>query len=127
MTGSSPFLPSQQAPDHCIMTMRSDVDWLSRQRLQQFVGTTADSAAALSMNLVVIPPGAAAEPHYDLSYQTTIFILEGTLCTRYGTDLERETINSMGDFLFVPPNLPHQPMNLSLTETATAVVVRHTH
>lgn len=126
MNDSPPAHFSYQAPDHCIVTMRSDADGLSRQRLQQFVGTTEDSAAALSMNLVVIPPGAAAEPHYDLSYQTTIFILEGTLCTRYGTDLERETINSMGDFLFVPPNLPHQPMNLSRTDTATAVVVRYT-
>ena len=30
-----------------------------------------------------------------------------------------------GDFVFVPPGVPHQPRNLSDTEPATAVVARN--
>jgi uncharacterized RmlC-like cupin family protein len=34
-------------------------------------------------------------------------------------------INEEGDFLFIPPGLPHQPVNLSATETALAIVARN--
>jgi uncharacterized RmlC-like cupin family protein len=30
-----------------------------------------------------------------------------------------------GDFLFIGPGVPHQPVNLSATETARAVVARN--
>ena len=30
-----------------------------------------------------------------------------------------------GDFLFIPPDVPHQPCNLSDTEPARAIVVRN--
>jgi uncharacterized RmlC-like cupin family protein len=34
-------------------------------------------------------------------------------------------ITEAGDFLFIPPNVPHQPVNLSTTEAARAIVVRN--
>ena len=34
-------------------------------------------------------------------------------------------INQTGDFLFIPPDLPHQPRNLSSTEPAMAIVARN--
>ena len=45
--------------------------------------------------------------------------------TRYGPKLEQSVITEAGDFLFIPPDVPHQPVNLSETEAARAIVVRN--
>jgi uncharacterized RmlC-like cupin family protein len=44
--------------------------------------------------------------------------------TRYGPGLRNSVINEAGDFLFIPADVPHQPVNLSATEPAHAVVAR---
>lgn len=100
---------------------------VSKQRLPQFVGISGDTAGAtgLSMNLVVIPPGAAAEPHTHSGYESAVYVLEGRVETRYGEGLRHSVVNEAGDFLFIPPNVPHQPRNLSDTEPARAIVARN--
>ena len=77
------------------------------------------------MSLVVVPPGASAEPHYHDSYETAIYQLEGRVETRYGPGLTESLITEAGGFLFVPAGVPHQPVNLSPTEPARAIVARN--
>jgi uncharacterized RmlC-like cupin family protein len=100
---------------------------MTLQRLPYFVGVSAATAGAkaISMNMVVIPPGGAAEPHYHRGYETAIYILKGRVETRYGAGLKRSVVNEEGDFVFIPPGLPHQPVNLSTTDTALAIVARN--
>jgi len=45
--------------------------------------------------------------------------------TRYGPGLSQSVINEAGDFIFIPADLPHQPVNLSSTEPAQALVARN--
>jgi uncharacterized RmlC-like cupin family protein len=98
-----------------------------RQGLEYFVGVSARSCGArgLSMSLVVVPPGAAAEPHSHDGYETAIYQLEGRVETRYGPSLAESVVTEAGDFLFVPAGVPHQPVNLSETEPAKAIVARN--
>ncbi len=98
-----------------------------RQGLEYFVGVSARSCGAggLSMSLVVVPPGAAAEPHSHDGYETAIYQLEGRVETRYGPGLAESVVTETGDFLFVPAGVPHQPVNLSATEPAKAIVARN--
>ncbi|MCG6940836.1 MAG: cupin domain-containing protein [Thiohalocapsa sp.] len=100
---------------------------LGKQRLPMFVGISAESAGAkgLCMHMVVIPPGGAAEPHTHAGYETAIYLLEGRVETRYGAGLKQSIITEAGDFLFIPPNVPHQPVNLSDTQPARAIVARN--
>ena len=77
------------------------------------------------MHLVVVPPGASAEPHYHEGYETAIYQLEGRVETRYGDGLEQSVVTEAGDFLFVPPGVPHQAVNLSETEPAVAIIARN--
>ncbi len=100
---------------------------MTRQRLPNFVGISGVSAGAtgLSMNLVVIPPAGAAEPHLHRGYETAIYLLKGRVETRYGARLENSVINQPGDFVFIPADLPHQAFNLSTTEPAMAIVARN--
>jgi uncharacterized RmlC-like cupin family protein len=110
-----------------LITIRPESETLTRQRLPYFIGISKATVGAkgLSMNLLVIPPGASAEPHYHRDYETAIYIIKGRVETRYGVGLKQSIINEAGDFLFIPPNVPHQPTNLSLTEAAQAVVARN--
>lgn len=105
-------------PEHEITTL---------QNLPYFLGISGQTvgSSGLSMHLVVIPPGAKAEPHVHIGYETGIYVLEGKVLTRWGSGLENEVISSSGEFLFIPPGIPHDATNLSKTEPARAVVARN--
>ena len=110
-----------------IVTVRPSVETMSRQRLPYFVGISEPTAGAkgISMNLVIIPPGAAAQPHIHRGYESAIYLLQGSVETRYGPGLRKSVINEAGDFIFIPADVPHQPINLSATEPARAIVARN--
>ena len=110
-----------------IITVRPKETFISKQQLPNFEGISTQTAGTkhLCMHLVIIPPGGRAWAHYHNGYETTIYIIKGRAETRYGEKLEHSSINEAGDFLFIPPNLPHQPINLSETEEVVAVVARN--
>lgn len=110
-----------------VQCVRPDAEIMTKQRLPYFVGVSKETVGAqgISMNLVVIPPGASPEPHYHKEFETAIYILQGEVETRYGEGLKETMINRKGDFVFIPPGVPHQPYNLSKTEPAMAVVSRN--
>ncbi len=110
-----------------IKALRPDVEVMTKQRLPYFTGISGRTVGAtgLSMHIVVIPPGARAAPHIHVGYETGLYVLEGRVCTRWGESLENEVISEAGDFLFVPPGVPHEAINLSATEPARAVVARN--
>lgn len=110
-----------------VQGLRPDRELMTRQRLPYFIGISGETVGAtgLSMHLVVIPPGGRAEPHVHVGYETAIYVLEGAVCTRWGQALEHEVVSRAGDFLFVPPGVPHEAINLSDTEPARAVVARN--
>lgn len=110
-----------------IVIVRPDTEVMTRQRLPYFVGISGATAGTkgLSMNLVIIPPGGCAEPHFHREYETAIYLLKGRVKTLYGEGLSKSVINEEGDFLFIPPGVPHQPFNLSETEPAQAIVARN--
>lgn len=116
-----------EASPSAVQAIRPDTEVLTRQRLPYFIGISGQTvgASGLSMHLVVIPPGAQAEPHVHVGYETGIYVLEGTVRTRWGQRLENEVVSRAGEFLFVPPGVPHDATNLSATEPARAVVARN--
>jgi uncharacterized RmlC-like cupin family protein len=121
------MLAMKQDPHAVVQAIRPDREVLTRQRLPYFVGISAQTvgASGLAMHLVVIPPGGRSEPHSHLAYETGIYVLEGTVCTRWGAALEHEVVSRAGEFLFIPPGMPHEAINLSATEAARAVVARN--
>lgn len=110
-----------------VRLVRPTVEVTTQQGLPYFVGLSGETVAArgLAMHLVVVPPGGRSAPHWHVGYETGIYVLEGEVLTRWGTNLEHETISRAGDFLFVPPDVPHQAINLSDTQPARAVVARN--
>jgi uncharacterized RmlC-like cupin family protein len=110
-----------------VIAIRPSREVPTRQGLPYFLGVSANTVGAtgLSMHLVVIPPGARAEPHAHRGYETAIYVLEGRVETRYGEGLASSVVSEAGDFLFIPPGVPHEAINLSATEPARAVVARN--
>jgi uncharacterized RmlC-like cupin family protein len=110
-----------------IITVRPKTTHLTKQQLPNFEGISAGTAGStkLCMHLVIIPPGGRATPHYHNGYETALYIVKGRAETRYGPNLEHSSINEAGGFLFIPPNVPHQPVNLSDSEEVVAVVARN--
>jgi uncharacterized RmlC-like cupin family protein len=110
-----------------VQSVTPNQEVMTLQRLPYFIGISGQTvnATGLSMHLVVIPPGARAEPHLHVGYETGIYVLEGSVLTRWGPRLEHEVVSKAGDFLFVPPGVPHEAINLSATEPARAVVARN--
>ncbi len=110
-----------------IITVRPKETFIAKQQLPNFEGISAQTAGTkhLCMHLVIIPPGGQAVAHYHNGYETAIYIVKGRAETKYGEHLEYSSVNEAGDFLFIPPNLPHLPINLSETEEVVAVVARN--
>ena len=117
---NDPTVPRLQA-------IRPDREVMTRQKLPYFVGVSGQTVGStgVSMHMVVIPPGARSEPHSHRGYETAIYVLEGRVETRYGPGLALSVISEAGDFLFVPPGIPHEAINLSQTESARAIVARN--
>jgi uncharacterized RmlC-like cupin family protein len=115
------------SPTLTVRAIRPDREVTTRQQLPYFVGVSGETVGArgLSMHLVVIPPGARADPHFHQGYETAIYVLEGRVETRYGAGLAQSVVSEAGDFLFIPPDMPHEAINLSATEPARAIVSRN--
>jgi uncharacterized RmlC-like cupin family protein len=110
-----------------VRVIRPADEVVGRQQLGYFLGISGETCGAtgLAMHLVVVPPGAAAEPHFHDGYETAIYQLEGRVETRFGEGLGQSVVTEAGDFLFVPPGVPHQAVNLSRTEPAVAIIARN--
>lgn len=118
---------SESKPAQRVVAVRPGSQTMTTQRLPYFLGISADTAGArgLSMHMVVIPPGARATPHIHQGYETGIYVLHGKVETRYGERLEESIVSEAGEFLFIPPGVPHEAINLSETEPARAIVARN--
>lgn len=109
-----------------VRVVQQPSDAVSRQSLAYFTGICERTVGArrLSLSLVAVPPGGAAEPHLHEGYETAIYVLEGTVETRFGEGLRERAVSGPGDFVFIPPGVPHQPVNTSATQWARAIVAR---
>jgi uncharacterized RmlC-like cupin family protein len=98
----------------------------TKQGLPNFVGISGKNAGTrhISMNKVIIPPGKSAKAHIHKGYESVVYIIKGRVKTLYGEGLKKSVINEAGDFLYIPADLPHKPINLSDTEAAEAIVAR---
>ena len=110
-----------------VVTVRGVELGKGKQDLPFFPGISGKTAGAkgLSLLMVVIPPGGSAKAHIHEGFESAIYLIQGKVETRYGEGLKKSVVNEAGDFVFVPPGLPHQPVNLSKTEPAIAIVARN--
>ena len=73
---------------------------------------------------VSIQPKAKTAPHHHGELESVIYILNGRARMRWGDRLEFVSEAGPGDFIFVPPHVPHQEINASSDEPLMCVLVR---
>jgi uncharacterized RmlC-like cupin family protein len=73
---------------------------------------------------VQIHPDAKTGVHHHGSLESVIYIVSGHARMRWGEKLEFVAEAGPGDFIFVPPYVPHQEINASSDETLQCVLVR---
>jgi uncharacterized RmlC-like cupin family protein len=113
--------------ENTVITVRPKEAIVTRQQLPNFVGISEKTAGStgLCMHKIVIPPGGSAVPHIHDGYETAIYVIKGRAKTLYGEGLTESVINEAGDFIFIPANVPHQPINISDSEEVVAIVARN--
>jgi uncharacterized RmlC-like cupin family protein len=81
-------------------------------------------ASKLWAGKVVVAPAVASGPHHHGELETVIFIVRGHARFRWGDRLEYVADAGPGDFVYVPPFVPHQEMNARSDQPVEGVVVR---
>jgi uncharacterized RmlC-like cupin family protein len=79
-------------------------------------------AKALFLGVVTIPPGQRTKAHTHELHESAFYMLSGEEVELWsGSELEHREVARPGDYLFIPPGVPHVAVNRS--ETSPAVFV----
>ena len=88
------------------------------------ITTARAGAEKLWAGTVVIHPDAQTGPHHHGPVESVIYVVSGAARMRWGERLEYVAEAGPGDFIFVPPYVPHQEINASAGSPLSCVVVR---
>ena len=117
-------MPSTTAPT--CKVIRSQKRFTGKQDFTYREGVMAENTGArgLCMHLLSIPPGERARAHLHEDHETAVYVISGKSGMWYGDSLEEHVSVNSGDFVYIPPGVPHLPYNASDTEACTAVIAR---
>ena len=73
---------------------------------------------------VNIQPNAKTGAHHHGELESVIYVVSGKARMRWGERLEFVAEAGPGDFIYVPPFVPHQEINASPSEPLECVLVR---
>ena len=91
------------------------------------ISGAAVGSSALWMGRTHVAPGATSGPHHHGHSETGIYVVSGTpafISREGGHEVRIET--RPGDFVYVPPHVPHIESNEGSDEEAVVVIARTT-
>jgi uncharacterized RmlC-like cupin family protein len=77
------------------------------------VTTERTGASKLWAGTVTIDANAKTGPHHHGDLESVIYVVNGVARLRWGDKLEYVAEAQQGDFIYVPPYVPHQEINAS--------------
>jgi uncharacterized RmlC-like cupin family protein len=103
-----------------------DVNTPQTPGMNRAAAITAARAGAekLWAGTVVIHPKAKTGAHHHGPVESVIYVVSGRARMKWGDRLEFTAEAGPGDFIYVPPFVPHQEMNARSDEPVEAVIVR---
>lgn len=89
--------------------------YVGKQGFTYLTGLTGATVGArgVSMHLVTLPDGARAKTHLHRGIETAVYVIEGEAETHFGPRLEHCVVARAGEYLYIPPDLPHLVVNRS--------------
>jgi uncharacterized RmlC-like cupin family protein len=88
------------------------------------ITTARAGAEKLWAGTVMIDPDARTGAHHHGPVESVIYVVDGRARMRWGERLEFVADAGPGDFIYVPPYVPHQEINASPEAELSCVVVR---
>jgi uncharacterized RmlC-like cupin family protein len=85
---------------------------------------TSAGAQKLWAGTVTIQPDARTGAHHHGPLESVIYVVEGRARMRWGESLEFMAEAGPGDFIFVPPYVPHQEINALPDQPLRCLLVR---
>lgn len=126
---SAGHLPADHWRDHGVRVVRGD-------RLDPNTAQTPGMSRAAAINkarvgaqklwagTVTIDPDAKTGAHHHGALESVIYVVRGRARMRWGDRLEYVAEAGPGDFIYVPPYVPHQEINASSSERLECLLVR---
>ena len=86
---------------------------VSSGSMTRLAGVSAGLVDAQGIHLAVatIPPGCSSSAHWHTNCESAIYITKGRGRFLVGDDLQTALEFQAGDFIYVPPDALHQPVN----------------
>lgn len=136
MPNPPPASPSLQAAPASTDWQHDGVRVVTADRLDEHTAQTPGMQRAAAINFarvgaqklwagtVHIHPDAKTGAHHHGALESVIYVVKGRARMRWGAALEFVAEAGPGDFIYVPPFVPHQEINASPTELLECVLVR---
>jgi uncharacterized RmlC-like cupin family protein len=82
-----------------------------RQGLTYLHGVSAESAGSrgLCLHRLTIQPGERARAHLHADHESAVYVLSGEAEMWWGEQLEHRVLCRAGDYVYIPPGVPHLP------------------
>ena len=91
---------------------------------QAAITTARVGAQKIWAGTVTIRPNAKTGVHHHGALESVIYVIKGKARMRWGERMEYVAEANPGDFIFVPPYVPHQELNDRADEPLVCVLVR---
>ncbi|MFK7955705.1 MAG: cupin domain-containing protein [Lysobacterales bacterium] len=88
------------------------------------ITAASTGAEKLWAGTVSISPEAKTGAHHHGSLESVIYVVSGRARMRWGEKLQFVAEAGPGDFIYVPPYVPHQEINAGSNEPLECVLVR---
>jgi uncharacterized RmlC-like cupin family protein len=108
--------------------VRGSQPYRSKQGTVYAPGISAETAGAevVFLGLVTLPPGERTKAHIHERHESAFYLVSGEEVELWtGDRLEHREVARPGDYLFIPPKVPHVAVNRSTTAPAVFVGVRN--
>ena len=90
----------------------------------EYVSHGLVGSEALWAGVMLAEPDTESSVHHHGPLETVVYVASGQSKVRWGSRLEHEVDLEPGDFLLIPPFVPHQEINPSPVQPTEWIVVR---
>src|SRR5689334_15616354 len=104
-----------------------DTDTPQTPGMQRVAAISRELAGSQGLwaGVTVVAPQVASGVHHHGGTETIIYVVSGRGMMRWGDHMEFEQEVEPGDFIYVPPFVPHQEINNSPDTPSQWVIVRN--
>ena len=100
---------------------------ISSGDMTRIAGISKETTNSQNIHLAIatIPPGKSSSAHFHVNCESAIYVLSGNGIFIAGEKLDKHNKINEGDFIYVPPNAPHKPVNTNNDAPLILIVSRN--